>query len=300
MKRPFKNKGERVRSAHPSREKARIFSYGSNRNTRAGTPAAADTKSSGRQNGLRKKISTIINYLIVATVLFAGAYLCILYPDAQIKITGDKAYPRDKSNYEHEIDRQLSGSIFYRTKITFDSDKLTESIKAKFPEVNNIKISIPLMRHRPVVEVTLAKPTARLVTPDNTYILDEQGRALFEQEAASASLDTGSLLSINDNSGHEVKLGKPALTEPQISYIREIIGQTSAKGLQPRSFALSDGGTAVDVRFDGLPYFVKFSFDADAKQSSGAFIAVNEQLSQSGGLPKQYIDLRIPEKAFVR
>ena len=59
---------------------------------------------------------------------------------------------------------------------------------------------------------------------------------------------------------------------------------------------LSEGGTAVDARFDGLNYYVRFSFFADAKQSSGAFIVMKEQ----GVSPSEYMDLRIPDKAFIK
>lgn len=284
--------------------KPRIFSYTSSRNAKQrplnrGEDPIHVSKNNNTAS-FPKKIQRTLNYIIGAVVLYGLFYLSVLHTDAQVKISGEKVYPRDKSSYEQEIDKQLKSSIFYRDKITFSSDNLSKSIREQFPEVNDIKIIIPLLRHRPIIEISLAKPTAKLVTAQKTYILDEEGRALFEEKYASAQLNTDTLLTINDNSDNEIKLGKPALTERQIAYIREVIGQTSAKGFKPRAFALSGGGTAVDVRFEGLDYFVKFSFEADPKQSSGAFVAVSKHFKQSGGHPQQYIDLRIPEKAFIR
>ncbi|HEX5797061.1 MAG TPA: hypothetical protein VFX86_01575 [Candidatus Saccharimonadales bacterium] len=227
--------------------------------------------------------------------------MSILQPDAQVKLEGEKVYPRAKSSYEEGINRQLKSSVFYRNKLTFDAESLRKKIEAAFPEVNETNIAISLFRHRPVVEIRLAKPTTKLITEDRVYILDEEGRALFEQKDASKQLDTESLLTIRDSSGQSIELGKPALAESQIGYIREIIGQMKAyKKLKPRFFLLSNGGTGLNVRFDGLSYYARFSFYADPRQSSGAFIALYEQFNREGTAPSEYVDLRIPEKAFVK
>lgn len=273
-------------------EKPRIFSYSSSRR-----PSSA---SAGGSSSTQKKISRLVNIAIAFVLLLGAAYMCLLKPSAQVKISGEKFYPRDKSSYETGIDEQLKGSIFYRNKLTFDSSKLRDDIKQEFPEVNEVDINISPLRHMPIIEITLAKPTARLVTTDKTYILDDEGRALFEQKDASDSLDTDSLLTISDDSGQDITLGKPALTQAQIGFIREVIGQTGSKKLHPVSLSLSSGGTALDVRFKEFDYFVKFSFMADPRQSSGAFIALYRQLQRDGAQPSQYVDLRIPEKAFIK
>lgn len=283
-----------------NQQRPKIFNYRSAQDGPMSRAAGREKTSKDKSEDFHHKVSHIINYFIAAILLGGVIYMSLLNPDAQVKVSGQKVYPRDKSSYEQDIDGRLKGSIFYRSKLTFDADKLTNDIKNDFPEINDVDISISPFRHRPTVEVDLAKPSAKLVTPTKVYILDEEGRALFEQEDASADLNVGSLLTINDNSGQEIALGKPALTEYQISYIREVIGQTEAKGMIPESFTLSGGGTALNVRFKDLNYYVKFSFYSDPRQSSGAFLALYDQLKRDGTFPSRYIDLRIPEKAFVK
>jgi hypothetical protein len=226
--------------------------------------------------------------------------MCALDPSAHIKVSGQEAYPRNKKSYQLGVDAQLKSSLLYRNKLTFDSSAASAKIRNEFPEVTKVDISISLFRHKPVVELTLAKPTERLISGGHSYILDEDGTALFDQNEASPSLDVNSLLTISDDSGHPVELGKPALTQTQISFIREVIGQTKAKGLAPDSFTITRGGTELDVRFKDVNYFVKFSFISDSRQSSGAFIALASQLKKDGQNPGEYIDLRIPDKAFVK
>lgn len=249
---------------------------------------------------MQKKVSRLINYLILLIIAGGVVYMCNLSPDAQIKVNGEKTYPRNKKSYEEGVNKQLKSSIFYRNKITFDSASVSEKIKEAFPEVNSVNIKVSPFRHRPVIELSLAKPAERLVSGNKSYILDEDGTVLFDQNDASSTLDIGSLLTISDDSGQSVEFGKPALSGIQISFIKEVIGQTKAKGLEAQSFTLSRGGTELDVRFKGWNYFVKFSFASDARQSSGALIALQEQLKKDGTAPSQYIDLRIPDKAFVK
>lgn len=248
----------------------------------------------------KSRLSKAVNICIALFIVISIGYLFVLHPEATIKVSGQEAYPRNKNSYQEGVNRMLKSSIFYRSKPTFNAEKLAGDIKAQFPEVDEVTVDLPFIRHEPVIEVKLSQPTAKLVTTDKTYILDEEGTALFEEQFAASSLDTERLLSINDSSGHPVMLGKPALTEQQISFIREVIGQTSQKGLKAQSFSLSAGGTAVDARFEGVKYFIKFSFFADARRSSGAFIAIKNQLDSNNIKPNEYIDLRIPDKAFVK
>lgn len=294
-----KKKAANARNPHIDRERPKVFSYSSARAgkerplNRGGEPPKSQDKESS-------SLSKAINIVIILFVLASFAYLSVLDTNAQVKITGEKVFPREKSSYENKIDELLKKSVFNKSKLTFDEAKLAAEVKKEFPEVNTIKVSVPLVRHRPTIEVTLAKPAAKLVTNEKAYILDGEGRALFEEAQAASALDVNSLLAINDSSGHEITLGKPALTQAQIGFINELIGQVSTKDIKPRSFALSEGGTAVDVRFEEISYFVKFNFYADAKQSSGAFIALYEQINSSGPKPQQYVDLRIPDKAFIK
>jgi hypothetical protein len=140
-----------------------------------------------------------------------------------------------------------------------------------------------------------------LVTSDKSYILDREGRALFSENQINDKFDTSSLVSINDASGHPVVLGKPVLTEQQINYIKEIINQSKANNIPAQIFNLGVGGSAVDVKFKDASYVVKFSFYEDPKQSSGAYFAIREDIdNKKVTRPEKYIDLRIPDRAYLK
>lgn len=301
MKRPFKPRSK-TRSPVP-RNRPKIFNYGTASRSQERTRDNGSKPASQNpiiEKSVTKGLSKAVNYLIVIAIIYGLLYMCLVTPTAHVKFSGEKIYPRDFSSYQQGVDRQLTSSVFYRFKPTFNTSELASGIKHDFPEINDVNIDISPFLHRPTVELSLASPIARLVTPQTTYLLDEDGTALFEEKYASKDLDTSSLLTINDSSGEGIEPGKPALTQQQFNFIREVIGQTKAKGLKLRSFELTGGGTELDVRFEDLGYFVKFSFLADPKQSSGAFTALRNQLQRDHVLPKQYVDLRIPEKAFVK
>lgn len=280
--------------------KNKIFSYRSaersfKSNSKSSNPNS--TKTHRRNNSV---FSRFLNTVIILAVVTSIGYIFYLNTDPIIKIE-QEVTPRNKADYYNAVRDELDSSLTYKNKLTFSSDKFRDHIKAEFPEIDNVMIEIPVLRHRPTIHLLVSEPSARLVTTDKNYIVDRQGIALFAEEEINDQYDTKDLVSINDSSGHPVVLGEPVLTERQISYIREIIDQSNAANTHAQTFTLEFGGSAVEVKYKDTSYIVKFSFYEDPRQSSGAYLAVREGI-ESGNvpLPKQYIDLRIPDRAYIK
>ena len=151
-----------------------------------------------------------------------------------------------------------------------------------------------------MVEARLAQPAAQLVTPRTTYILDANGRALFDKKLGSANFDFTALPSITDPSGQQIRYGSTALTSQQVVYVYVISAQLAAKKLGIESMTLQAGGQELDVRVQGLGYIVKFNFGADSRQSVGAYLATKERLEADRAGTSEYIDVRLPERVYVK
>jgi hypothetical protein len=273
-----------------------VFSYRASRIEKdrqfdRGTTVEANSNSRWRQ---------IPVILALIAILITVLYGLGLSTNAQLVVNGDQAFLRQKAAYNQLIDDKLAGSIWNRSKLTINTAKVEGQIKTAFPELESVTISTPLFRHRPVVEVTLAKPAALLVTPNETYVLDGHGRALFNTHDKAPLLDVSKLPAVTDQSGHQITLGKPGLTEDQVSYVRQLFLQSDAKQLSIESMTLQAGGGELYVKFTGVSYFVKFNFTADPRQSIGAYFAIKERLDQDHKTVGEYIDVRIPERVFVK
>lgn len=293
-----KNTPDRSRSVRDF-PKTKTFSYRSAR-TVTDKIFQQNNQIEPKNKQTKSALSKVINIFIIATIFVCAYYISILDTNPVIKVD-HQTLPRDESAYKQAIKKEMKGSIFNKNKLTFDSKKIKKVIQEEFPEVSDVSINIPLINHRPVVHVVLANPAARLVTGSGKYILDSEGRALFEQNLVSDQLNPDSLVTINDRSNHPVTLGKPVLTEQQISFVEEIISQAKAHNHPSETFNLEFGGSSVDVRYKDDNYLVKYNFFTDPKLSSGAYFALRKNINRgSVEKPAQYIDLRIPEKAFIK
>lgn len=279
------------------RPKQPVFSYSSTRKQ----PQTPYDRGSDKKNkvAVPGRLSTLekIQYGFGAVLLLAGIfYLTSLDSNAQIKVEGARSFPRDNAEYEHTVQDALKSSVLNRNKLTLNSKALEEKVKSAYPEIRLVEVKTSLLRHRPVIVVQLAEPTVRLVTPSSVYVLDEEGRALFDASRQTAAFNVDQLTPINDNSGHQIDIGKPAVTELQIAYVREVIGQFKSKNIPIEKMKLEGGGLELHVTLKDVNHFIKFSFLADARTSSGAYIALREK-----NVPiSQYVDVRIPDRAYVK
>lgn len=292
---------KRAKSSHFPRNKT--FTYRSARRSSGDTDNLNNgDKGSYDKNDEKKpsKISRLLNIVIFLAVFSSSAYLSYIDTDSVIKLD-QTVIPRNKADYYNAVKDEFDNSVFYKNKLTFNTEKFSQNIRTEFPEIESVIVEIPIFRHRPTVNISVSKPSVRLVTNDKSYILDKEGRALFSEEQINDQFDTSKLVSINDASGHPVVLGKPVLTQQQINYIREVINQSNANNVPAQTFNLEFGGSAVDIKFKDAAYEVIFSFYEDPLQSSGAYFAIREEINNNNvAIPKQYIDLRIPDKAYIR
>jgi cell division septal protein FtsQ len=242
-----------------------------------------------------------LKYILLAAVIISLGYLLMLAPSAKVNLSGNSAIKRNGQVYEDVINRHLRQNASSYTKLTFDSEKLSKSIESEFPEVTEVKIALPLFNRHPKVEIVFSEPSVLMrVFGDDTYILDGQGRAIVKESEASNRIIINQLTHINDTSSQQVVLGKPALTEQQMNFIDETIRQAKSKKLAVEVINLAGGASQLNVKYKDVEYLVKYSFFANPRQSSGAYFAMRDKLNHDKKTPKEYIDLRIPERAYIK
>jgi hypothetical protein len=259
--------------------------------------SAIDAAGEVRMRKRAREIPTFISLLLVGMSI---GYLCSLSTVPQITVDGSQAMLRDQGAIVPRTHSILSSSMLNRTKLTLQDEKIRTELKQSFPEFESIDISTPIFRHRPQITITLARPALLFSSGGSVYLLDTQGRALFDTSRDKTAIDTSGLPLLQDQSTHKIEIGKTALASTQVSYIEEIRRQSEEKDLKIESIMLTGGGGELDVRYVGLGYFVKFNFYEDARKSTGTFLALKEKLDKDNTKPVEYIDVRIPERAYVK
>lgn len=244
-----------------------------------------------------KRLPYLLSFLALIAVFL---YSLVVDTHARLDLSGPEAYLRDSSEYQSSIDDRLRASIWNKFKPTLNEQKLAQEIQNEFPELQEVVVNIPFFRHRPVVEFHLAVPAAIVTSGSQSYVIDGDGRALFNLNNKNSQFDTSQLPHVVDTTTAPITLGKPVLSADQVLYIREVYLQAEAKKIKLESIELQGGGDQINVRFVGDNHYVKFSFHNQARQSVGTYFAIRERLAREGSKPVEYIDVRVPERAFVK
>ncbi len=279
---------------------APVFSYYSNR--------SSETQNQKKTTAIPTSFELIRHRLIILPSFIAILVIigCIAYatsldiqPKIQILSAGDMHLLRDTALYQKGTSEVLKRSIYSRNKLTINTNQVASDIKALYPEFSQVTVVIPLVSRRPIIEVQPADAVVTLAGVGGRFVIDGQGWALISNEVLNDQLKA-SLPAVIDQSGLEIKEGKQVLPIDSIRFIREVIIQHQAKNISIKEIILPPIANELHVRVTGQDYFVKYNLQGSAREASGTYFAVRDQLSKDGITPTEYIDVRVAEKAFYK
>lgn len=279
--------------------KNRVFSY---RSQRVVTNSLGASRTTNKQSKLYLLIKHAIELIAVIVIVVSLFYVLGLSSNVSIVVLNgsDNPLPRDKSVYQIAATNILKNSLTAKTKLTINTDHLEQVMKAKFPELANVSVALPLIGHKPIVEITTAKPML-LLTTDNMQIftIDSRGRVMMPANEV-VDLEARKLVLVQDQSATPLNPGKSILTSSDVNFINQVIYQLHAEKLKVSSAILPTSANELHIRLEGQPYFIKFNTQLDVRQSVGTFLAVKQKLETDQIIPAEYIDVRIEEKAYFK
>jgi hypothetical protein len=312
-KKPATNNAARRRPQGQSRGST-VFSYHASRSARTGATArnTADAQpwgtsekpvASRRQptSGWKKRAPALAVVIVIA-VLAVNSLL--VGNDPEIIPLADKqqqrVFLRSAATYQQAAQDILASSVFNTNKLTIDTTRIAETFKKRFPELEEVSLTLPVTGHRPTLYIQPALPALLIKTANGgVYILDTAGRAMINA-SETTRIDRLALPVVEDQTGLPVSLGKGVLPSNDVAFIREVVGQLEAKKLSITGVVLPKGSGEVDVRIEGVPYIVKFNLRGDARAEAGAYLAVKKYLDREHKTPGTYVDVRLDNKAYYR
>jgi hypothetical protein len=295
------------RARQPGASKAGVFSYTANQTIRASQqnrqPSKSNAPTYARSAWWQHAWIRNLPSLIALTAISLSVLYCLgLSTNPKIVISASSPQSivlRDKADYQQGAQRILSQSLLSRTKFTVDSAGFEKAFRAEFPEVADVSLALPLVSRRPVVTISTAQPQLILTSQGQAYVLDKRGTVIMSANELSSSVRSN-LAVINDQSGLAVSVGKTVLPTEDIQFISTVIAQLRAKQITPESVTLPKVAHEVDIKPSGQPYYIKFSLDTSAREAAGTYLAVKQKFEQTNTLPSQYIDVRVPGRAYYQ
>ena len=285
---------QRIRPQRKSEKK--VFSYYQNR------ADELDTPKSQRNDSSSSFLHKLPGYIAALVIFCSFAYSLTLTTNPKVIIVNDQeqavqAFLRSHETYE-EIAQAALKSPLSRTKLTINTTKIAEDLKPLIPEATDVSITLPLVGRNPVVYIRIAEPA--LVLDNETgrsYVVDEQGRAVTEGANLQENLE---LIKVTDKTGVHVNIGEFVLPADHIEFIKQIEYQLNNAKVSIQMLVLPQRPNEVHVYIKKSKYYAKYNILEDVKEQVGRHLALEKYIRSKNITPKQYIDVRVPDRAYIR
>jgi hypothetical protein len=289
------NSRKRRESINPN-----VYSFYNSR-SRADTPMGRkeNQPSSGSKARFNwRYVPSIISGMIIAV---AFGYLLSLSTDPRI-ISLAETTPNllQPSEVYRENGRQyLDQSVFNKTKLTLNTDDFEKSLLEKFPEIEAVTVSLPLIGRRPVVQISPGEPGLLLAGSSGGFVISKEGKSLMKISELPTEQRAG-LPVVVDETGVDVAVGNLVLPKSTVRFINQILLLASAENHQFGEITLPARANELHVSSKKDAYYVKFNLLDDAKRQYGAYRAASKHNTESGIVPSEYIDVRVEGRVYQR
>jgi hypothetical protein len=246
-------------------------------------------------------------YIAAIVIVFSLAYSLTLTTNPRFISASSRSSQtglRSEADYQAASAQVFSRSWLYRFKLTFDARGLERQLQDEFPEFSDVAITVPLLGRRPVVVVQYAQPKILFTsTAGASYVLDQTGRAMIE--ASKFTSDTADLLPVADQTGYPIELGKQALSTDNVDFILAYtkLLTDSPQKLIVKEVRLPAQANQADFYLVGKDLRAKYfrtSMQEDAATQAGTTLATYEYITETRPTVAEYIDVRVPGRAYYK
>lgn len=280
---------ERRRPAGNLPKNQSVKYYGNSKNDSQASTSPFKILSKGR--GLAGRLVDFIIFLAAISVL---VLLVAVKIPAQLSV--DSEIYNTQAAYARTAN-ELMGSLSYKNKVTFDEQELANRLKDRYPEISEVKVSLPVFSLSPRLELWIYPPTILLKNGSANFIVDSQGRAVG-QSADFTNLPA--LIEAVDESGFEISVGKQVLSRSAVDFIKSLSGHLSKAKIPVESLILPDKPQELHLRTEDQGYFVKFHLGGSPDAQIGQFLAAREHFKKENITPQQYLDARVQGRVFYK
>lgn len=291
------SEGRRAVRTPGSASSARTYSYYANRQFDASSQAANRARVTPeppkKQTWFTKKpVRLWIGVFIVAILVIELTYLSSNGRAVVVDANGDVSQEVDVTAYESTFDSLLRANLLNHNKLTVDTNGIAAKMQRTHPELESVAVVTPLLGIRPAIYIHVSEPVFTLKQDASSYVLSAAGYITGRRAV-------GSLPVAIDQTGESVTVAKQLLPSSHVTFMSTIWYQLTKQGISLDALVLPKGKAfEIDARLKDKPYYLKFNVTEDATRQSGAAVAVIQQLGDTN--PKEYIDLRVPGKAYYK
>ncbi len=242
-------------------------------------------------------IRRIVELFIWSVIIVAGIRLLSLSTVAQVKVLNNNTQ-FNSMIYQKIIDQQLASSWFNHNKLTVNVNNIAKVLESKYPTIVSVKANVPLVGNSLNIDITTSSPRLFLSTTYNAGLVDGQGRVVSIDNINKAS---SGLIIVNYPISVKLAIGDNILTPSIVNFINDVTYELKLKKITVNYFEVLPGANELDAYITNTKYYVKFDLQSNNPLLQiGTYLAVIHNLSLHNQSPSQYIDVRIPGRAYYK
>lgn len=243
---------------------------------------------------LRKYLIGALDVGVLALFLAVFIYSLLIRPEPNISASSYTYHPA--TTYRQAAEEQLE-SFTSRNKFTINEARIIKNLQAKFPEIANGSLELPVVSQIPTLHLTIAEPALVLKNNTANYIVSSVGTVVDEVENYK---NQKQLPIVEDQADFDLEPGSPALSRESTIFIMDVWRYTKAANINIESIILPVLPMELNMKAADKPYFVKFYLGGSAALQTGQFLAARTQFEKEGVSPLEYLDVRVQGKIFYR
>lgn len=243
----------------------------------------------------RRKVSGIFLIVAIVAVVLTLLLWQLIARVHVVTSTQQLTTAFQPAPYEESINQYLNLNPAQRLRVSLDEQALSTFVTNDLPEVEKLTLSGNAGLAQSNFSITFRTPIAGWQIDGKQYYVDSHG-VVFEKNYYSPPT-----VQIVDESGVSPEQGSVAIVGTRLlGFMGKAVGIAQGRGYTVTKAVLPQGTTRqVDVYFEGIPTFVKFSIDRGAgEQLEDADRSI--KFLQSRGTTAQYIDVRVAGRAAYK
>ena len=241
-----------------------------------------------------KVTTTLLSLLIIGLIIYSITLSNL--PNIAIVSNKSDSLIQPVNTYKNTVQHILARSIFNYTKLTINTDALSNEITKLFPEIYKAVVVLPLVSHTLVVELIPTQAVSVIQANKSNYVIDSRGIVIGT--ISNKTEQSKGLPILKDDNHLSLNLGQQVLSTSSTTFINTVVDEFKAKNIQITGMSLSTQPFELDVSVKGEQYFIKFNLLGDARLEAGTYFATYKQLNSTNTLPSKYIDVRVDGRAY--
>jgi len=233
-------------------------------------------------------IKTAAIGVVVLLVLVGLARLTAL---EDITISGNKTL--DTASLQKLAEQGVRKQWFGRNVVLINSGALGQYMEDTDAGIKQARVSKQLF-HGLKVQITERQPTLNWRSGGGTYLLDSDATVIGPTGGSYAKLPT-----VTDSSNLPVKEGERVAPTSFVQFTSELARLLPAAGFEIADITVPESTSEIYVKTTkGIT--LKFDTTRSAAEEMADLKKVQAELTKAKKTPKEYIDVRIPHKAYYR